>query len=311
MDFLADHAAPAAVFYRGPPGLRGVQIRADEVLRDGIADFLVKGNLPESPSPLTMHKAIRSFVTEETALNKALGSGEAPGPSLSLAARAGIIALGLVLAPVLGLWMLLIRILEISESGEPAMGPHPDRAECFERRKILDREDLIAQNQHTHVVEIKPGWLRAATLRTVLFGVNFAGRRVYNRGSLGGVSSLHFVSWVIIDGGRRLLFLSDYDGSTLKYVGDFVDRSRKIAPALTGMWSNTLGFPETRWLFGKGARNLPLFLAFLRDYQQHAQVWYSAYEHLTTKNILNNREIRSGLAGGLSERDAQRWLQRL
>jgi hypothetical protein len=44
--------------------------------------------------------------------------------------------------------------------------------------------------------------------------------------------------------------------------------------------------------------------------QIETQVWYSAYPNLTTKNILNNREIHRGLFGELSDGEIVKWLKR-
>ena len=67
-------------------------------------------------------------------------------------------------------------------------------------------------------------------------------------GSLGGITSIHFGRWVLIDEGkpaRRLVFMSDYDGSWESYLGEFVDRA---AEGLSAVWSNTEDFPPTTLL---------------------------------------------------------------
>jgi hypothetical protein len=125
-----------------------------------------------------------------------------------------------------------------------------------------------------------------------------------------GVSTLHFVRWEIIDGGKRLLFLTNYDGSMISYVGDFINKSWQIPSALTAIWSNTVGFPKTHWLILEGARDINRFTAFLLDYHVPTQVWYSAYKRFTTGNISNNEKIRRGLFGNLNEQETVEWLQR-
>ena len=54
----------------------------------------------------------------------------------------------------------------------------------------------------------------------------------------------------MIDNGRRLLFLSNFDGSWENYLDDFID---KASIGLTGVWSNTLKFPRTYFLVLGGA----------------------------------------------------------
>ncbi len=107
-----------------------------------------------------------------------------------------------------------------------------------------------------------------------------------------------------------MLFLTNYDGSMVSYVGDFVNKSWQIPSALTAIWSNTAGFPDSRWLVLDGARDIDGFTAFLRDHQVPTQVWYSAYKRSTNGNVLNNAGIRRGLFSDLDDREIQEWLRR-
>ncbi|MEM7040531.1 MAG: hypothetical protein AAF570_26445, partial [Bacteroidota bacterium] len=174
--------------------------------------------------------------------------------------------------------------------------------------ELTTREDYKVQNQITHLVVVKPGFFRQFTLRFVLWAINLLARTVFNKGELGGIPSIHFARWAVIDGGRRLLFFSNYDGSWESYLGDFIDRA---AVGLTGVWSNTEGFPPTRNLIYEGARNSGDFKAWVRECQIETQVWYSAYKALTVQNVNNNTEIRKGMTGNLDREAAAEWLQRL
>jgi hypothetical protein len=230
-----------------------------------------------------------------------------------------------MLAPGLVLGLLLIRMKEFGDDrrearrraaavGAETTGPemaHPDRHVIDDNiRAVTVREDHLVQNQLSHVVEVKAGWVRRATLGALLPVLNFGARHIYNQGSLFGVSTLHFVRWVLIDGGRRLMFLTNYDGSMINYVGDFVNKSWQIPSVLTAIWSNTVRFPPTRWLLFAGARDIKGFTAFLREHQVETQVWYSAYKRVTTGNIINNARIRRGLVGNFNEEDTLEWLKR-
>ncbi len=122
-----------------------------------------------------------------------------------------------------------------------------------------------------------------------------------------GIPSIHFAHWSLIDEGRRLLFLSNFDGSWGNYLDDFID---KASPGLTGIWSNTIDFPPTRFLVLDGARNGPRFKSFARDKQTLTRVWYSAYPNLTVQNIDNNSAIREDLFTTLDETAVRSWLWR-
>jgi len=128
------------------------------------------------------------------------------------------------------------------------------------------------------------------------------------RGTLGGIPTIHFARWVVLDGGRRLLFFSNFDGSWENYLGDFID---KAAPGLTAVWSNTVGCPRSEKLVGGGARDEQRFKSWTRDHQIFTQVWYSAYKELTVDNINNNSKVREGLYGRLGPEATKEWLARL
>src|SRR5262249_5555088 len=93
--------------------------------------------------------------------------------------------------------------------------------------KLKNREDHrgLVQNQLTHVVAIKPGWFRMKTLKLVLWSIGFLARHYYNRGNLGGIPSIHYARWMILEKQRQLLFFSNFDGSWESYLGDFIDQA--------------------------------------------------------------------------------------
>jgi hypothetical protein len=102
----------------------------------------------------------------------------------------------------------------------------------------------------------------------------------------------------LIDRGRSLLFLSNYDSSWESYLGDFIDKS---AGGLTGIWSNTVGFPRTWYLINGGARYEKDFKAIARTRQVPTNVWYRAYSRLSVEVIDTNSALRSALANGSSD----------
>jgi hypothetical protein len=173
---------------------------------------------------------------------------------------------------------------------------------------------LVEDEDHTHVVQnhmasitiVKDGWLRRLVLWVVLWAINLLARANATHGKLSGISSIHFAHWSMIDKGRRLLFLSNFDGSWENYLDDFIDKAHA---GLTAVWSNTVDFPRTRCLYKGGATDGPRFKAVARDSQTITNAWYSAYPKLTVQAIDNNSSI-------LEEYFDQRttsagWLQRL
>jgi len=135
--------------------------------------------------------------------------------------------------------------------------------------------------------------------------------RVSTNGELSGIPSIHFAHWSMIDGGRRLLFLTNYDGSWENYLDDFID---KASGGLSAIWSNSRGFPRS-YLLGLragGSRDGVRFKAIARDKQVYSNVWYSAYPALTVQAIDGNSTIVEEMYRPLPDDEAKvrEWLWR-
>ncbi|HEX3761804.1 MAG TPA: hypothetical protein VHW23_24060 [Kofleriaceae bacterium] len=220
---------------------------------------------------------------------------------------------GLVLLPfaviVAPIWYLLLRRSE-----------ERDIATAYARPLEIDpavrcAEDQVTQNQLTHLVDLRPGGFRLATLWLVLTAIDVAAQVWSVRGDLGGITAIHFARWVIIRDRRpvqpprhRLLFFSNYDGSWEAYLGEFIDRA---AAGLTAVWSNTRGFPATRHLMCAGARDEEAFKQWTREHQLPTQVWWSGVPDSTVQNVRDDIEIRRQLAHGLDDREIESWLRKL
>jgi hypothetical protein len=158
-------------------------------------------------------------------------------------------------------------------------------------------EDAVTQNQMTVISRIKPGVWPLLRLKLVLLAIDIAGKHVFTQGSLGGITSIHFARWAILDRGRYLFFESNYDGSWESYIGEFVD---KAAGGMDLVWWTTPAYPE------KGASDLEAFRSIIRRNQLKTQVYYSAYPDSTVRNILNDREI----SRELDQVKIREWLKR-
>lgn len=164
-------------------------------------------------------------------------------------------------------------------------------------QSVHKMEDVVSQNALTVVSEIAPGWFNLARLKFFLWFLNIVARHIENRGSLGGISTIHFARWVILDNGRYLLFNSNYDGSWENYIGDFVDLN---AAGMDWVWQCTPDYPYAQ-------RDMEGFKRIIRQYQLKVQVFYSAYSRATVFNILNDRD----LTRAIDKANAEQWLRRL
>ncbi len=322
--YLISHRRKYAAFYSGTAGRSVSQIREEHALREGIQDYLQESNPSQDWSGIALEDIradILQYVREQETYKKLerryrdtfyqrfglylLGAG-----ALFFLA---ILVQGFILNPLLaggvligligfGLWWF--ASLTRHEKADALAYQSPPRLTA-KISQMTSREDYKIQNQISHLVTVKPGFFRKFTLRFVLWAINLLARTFFNRGNLGGIPSIHFARWVAIDNGARLLFFSNYDGSWESYLGDFVDRA---AVGLTGVWTNTEGFPPTRKLIFGGATHSADFKAWAREKQIETQVWYSAYKTISVANINTNTRIRKGLSGSMP---AETWLQQL
>ena len=211
-----------------------------------------------------------------------------------------VIAVAAIAAVVVG-FVALLRWHETTDSVSNAVPVHE------QVQAVVNQENRIVQNHFASVADVKPGLFRKVLLKTVLKLFHLVAAVSANQGSLSGITSIHFARWVVIDGGKRLLFLSNYDGSWENYLDDFIDLA---SIGLTAIWSNTTGFPRSYFLVFGGARDELLFKTLVRQSQQPSIVWYSAYGDLSIQNIQNNAAIREGLFVPMDDTAVKAWLKR-
>jgi hypothetical protein len=288
-EFLRDHGIGYAAFHVGNRGKSAERIKLEGRVRTEIEAFLNarQGQAAWISAPADdRYAAIRQDL-EAAGLLAELLEPEEPGPVV--ANLAWILRLGVLVVPLLPVIPLALLILLYKEHHD---APASYRSTPPAVQQLAEREDFQVQNQLTHVVDLKPGPFRRWLLRGVLYAINLLARYKFNQGALGGISTIHFARWAFIDGGRRLLFFSNYDGSWESYLGDFIDKAHV---GLTSVWSNTEGFPKTSFLAFRGAEDEDNFKAWTRNHQLPTVCWYSAYPDLTVRNIENNARICAGL----------------
>jgi Dyp-type peroxidase family len=170
---------------------------------------------------------------------------------------------------------------------------------------IMRRENFAAQNHLAALSVMKPGWLRRFTLRLSFWATAQLVTREFRPGYLGDLGTINFARWVMVPKTGDLLFLSNYGGSWESYLEDFITKAHS---GLTGIWSNTVGFPRASNLFMDGATDGDRFKRWARRQQIPTAFWYTAYPGLTTANIRTNAAIRQGFGAAMTEDEAQSWL---
>ncbi len=327
LNYIRSHDIGPGTLYVGTRGLSVEQIRNEERLYKELQTFLDRRTRDAAflnEAPASIREEIQTYVRNRSDLEWALSpvprrrkvwpyrSDALLGVLLLLILVllfAGVIPLGLFLAGILLLGITAAVLLRYKELRDREIAPVNDSSHL---ENLLKNEDIrpngkpLVQNQLSNVTNIKVGWLRRTILLGVLKFTDLSGRYKYTKGKLGSIPSIHFARWILIDKGRRLLFLSNYDGSWESYLGDFID---KAATGLTAIWSNTDGFPRARWLVNDGATDERRFKAYVRMTQTQTEVWYSAYKYLTVQDIWKNTSIREGLYEPQSEEETADWLR--
>jgi len=289
-------------FYVGAPGRSLKQIQQEDQLKKFIRNF-TNSKSWEGMSALQIKNAAK----EEVFKNPEFEWAKKP-EHIAKKNWPGLILMGLViliLSPILIIWILIVHFFyERREKN------------CYDKRSQLNDdlvrrletdEDLINQNQFTQVLVVKPGFVRLVTVHAQMLFARTLIKNLFVNGKLMGIPTIHFARWVIFDNNKHMMFFSNFDGSWNQYLCDFIDKS---GWGLTGIFSNTVNFPKTRFLFTEGAYDEEHFLAWSRGTQILTQVWYSAYHDLSIKNITNNSLIRNELVKNLSESEAQIFLKR-
>ena len=286
------------------------QIRLEAQLRNAIEAFLDdRQDGCSSLTPLEVRARIQAHIQADPRLGWARRPAPRPGIRFRLGETlhmVGVPLLLLAVSPVLvlvfPLWLLLLRVHELTDA---APRVRPDAAHLQELTAI---EDFAAQNQFSAIGYIKPGRFRRLTVTAVLLAANYGTRHIYNRESLGGVKTIHFARWLVIDDYRRVIFASNYDGSMEGYNDDFINI---VAWGSNAVFSNGVGYPRTNWLVCDGAKDEQTFKDYIRVNQLATDVWYSAYDSLTAANVANNARIRAGLFTQMSETEAEAWVRLL
>jgi hypothetical protein len=310
ISYLRAHVVRPNAYHIGNVGRSVERTHQENALRDGVEVFLdgvvAEGNIG---SPGSIRQKVQAFVQSQPPFAWAAKveprqtAMEHFMPRLNLAIAILIaVVLSPLLIPLAIVWVIMLRWTETHE-------PPPEDLDVNAHVKnLVKREDFphIVQNQMCHITIVKPGVFRRVTLRGVLWLINLIAR-TSDKGELSDIPSIHFAHWALIDQGRRLLFFSNFDGSWENYLDDFID---KASNGLTAIWSNTVGYPKTRFLVLDGSRDGSRFKVWARDKQTYTNVWYSAYKQLTVQTVDNNSSIREDLFTSMDDSATLDWLRR-
>ncbi len=299
--FLKLHRAPPIANYINWRGRTVRRIQEEAGLREALVRQV--GGLPAQQ----LHTKLRQFVQAEQAAGRLGLTPEQPTPSdWSIKNALHLIAVPLLvllfLPPLILILPLYILWLRHLEKTDPELVWRVDQKHADHLSSL---EDHDVTNQFSLLGSIKPGLVRLATLVGVLLSVDYAARHLVRRGRLGRVRSIHFARWVFLDGTKRMVFFSNYDGTVESYMDDFIN---KAGFGLNAFLGNGIGYLKTNWLVLDGCKDEQKYRNFLRRHTLPTQVWYKAYPGLTAIDLERNTLLREGIESShLSEEEARAW----
>lgn len=157
-----------------------------------------------------------------------------------------------------------------------------------------------------------PAIWHAAWLRMWLRLITWVGRWLFPHGRLGSAEGIRYGRWHLIDGGRRLLFCSNFDGSFGGYLGEFIAgatvgvnlfwrrtclRPRAAAAPGHPEVTHARGFPPTRWLaWAGGCQFEQWFKTYARDSMVPHLYLYQAYTYSHVE-VERATQLRDALFG--------------
>ena len=307
--WMTRQSAPAIAAYVNWPGRTVRRIREEAALRTALEAYIESSAVAlKNMSPREIRATLQTFIRKRISEGQLTLSGENPttvgrqiGNFLHLIGAPLLLLLTspllIVVAPIV---LITLRRLEKTDA-ELCWRVDQTHSDGL---ALLEDHDIT--NQFTAMGSLKPGVVRLWTLIGVLGTVNYAARHVVRRGRLGRIRTIHFARWVFLDGRKRMVFFSNYDGTVESYMDDFIN---KAGFGLNAVFSNGIGYPRTNWLVRDGCRDEQKYKDFLRRHTLPTQAWYKAYPGLTAVDLERNGRIRQGLESpSMSEQETREWL---
>lgn len=296
--YMADHIhRPAAAFVAGV-GLTRNRIRTDAAIHRVVDQALGIG-LPAKSEPearSAVFEALENDPETRDFTDSTGDSGHKPNlidhivtwPVLLLDAI-GFVALG------------VLNLRRERKAKEDYWRPH---ASLVQAQKAY--EDHTSTNHMASIVHLHTDWPRRAAKRAAFRILSGWAKLTAHNGQLGSIESIHFAHWAFVNGRRRLLFVSNYDGSWDSYLDDFTLKANK---GLTLAWAHGIGFPRSTFMIKGGAAKGPEFIDWARQSMVPCAVWYNAYPGVSANHIIRNRKLRHALAAAKAGKAGTEWLR--
>lgn len=284
--YLKQHSFKTPTFYVGAPNRSVTQIRNEAKLHDAVKEY-VRENRSEWRTGREAYHDIQRFLADDPQWDWARNGYQLPKKKpLKM-----ILAVLLIVTLLPLLLVLVLLIFLFYELPSKPFNKTINEISVEKMEALQKNEDIIYQNQLSQVFETKTG-LRKLLLHFILWVTNYGAKNWFVKGELFGTPTIHFARWVFIDGGKRFVFFSNFDGTYDGYLGDFVDNN---GWGLNAIYGAAKGYPKTYFVFGGGSYRILKFLGWGRQTQVPTPIWYSAYPWSSLPQIINKSELRYAL----------------
>jgi len=307
--WMKDRETPAITMYKNWRGRTVRQIHEEDALRLSLEAHLQNNSaLFAGKTPRQIHGTLTEFVDAEIRSGRLTLTDPPPTPLgwwlRNFLHAIGVPLLLLLLTPILILYLpIFLYQLRSREKHDLEIAPPVDLS--YEQ-KLARLEDYDVTNQFTIMGSIKPGLFRRWTMSFILWVVDWTARHMYVRGHLARISTIHAARWVFLNGKKRMVFASNYDGSLDSYMDDFIN---KVGFGLNVVFSNGIGYPTTNWLVLDGCKDEQKYKYVLRRHQLPTEVWYKAYPGLSVFDLKRNTLIRQGIGqSSMSDEELRQWV---
>jgi hypothetical protein len=300
--FVCEQMLPVNDIYVGFPTLTNETIQARVEIRNYLEEFSDLGGVAgylQSPRLSGFLDLLQKAAPAPSAWQRLKASFASAEHDLGERAREAFRSAFLSLGVAYGKLLVNTNIDKVSS--------HP--VDLPARRQYLDHlaqlgavEDRYVQNQMTLVADVKADWRSQLLLRFSMLLADPLIRYGWPPGQFSGVFTLHSFHWAVIDGGAHLVFISNFDGSSQNYLGDFLDN---LYWGLNLFYANCVGYPA-----GGMAEVVP-FYEWIRYHQYVPQVYYSAYPSETVLNISRDEQLTRDLCSRFSRTSVEEWLRLL
>jgi hypothetical protein len=307
--WMKQHSTPSAASYVNWRGRTVRCIREEARLREALEDY-IQGAAATFTGLRSqeIHARLRRFLQAETSSGRLTLTPEGPTPLgwwiSNFLHLIGVPLLFLLALPLLvPIGLIVVIRLRTLERTDPEVCPRVD-ATYSNALALLEDHDVT--NQFTAMGSLKPGIVRLLVTIFALVVIDWGARHLFIRGRLARVRTIHFARWVFLDGRKRVVFFSNYDGSLEAYMDDFIN---KVGFGLNLIFSNGIGYPRANFLIKDGCSDERKFKEYLRRHQLPTQVWYDACPGMTAVDLERNTRIRQGLETvSMSDQEAREWV---